>query len=244
MKGIVLAGGYGTRLGALTKSVSKQLLPVYDQPLIHYPLHTLKQLGCDDIAIITRPDNQEQFQVLLGSDFTYLTQDKPEGIAQAPIIAQEWLNGEPFYLILGDNIFIEAPRLADYAPMVDGPVICLADVAKPWRYGCLVRDKKLVEKPILGRNEAKAVAGLYFLPGFAPSIARTMRKSRRGELEILSLITKLQDEIRITWPSYRTVRALEMGHPWFDCGTPEDLLDAANCIKALRTRHNSKLGIL
>src|SRR6056297_2358656 len=199
-RGIILAGGSGTRLYPITMGVSKQLLPVYDKPMIYYPLSALMLAGIRDIAIITTPDDQAQFQRLLsdgsqwGLSFTYIVQPSPDGLAQAYILAEDFLDGAPSAMVLGDNIFFghglpDILAAADAKP--EGGTVFGYHVSDPERYGVVEFDadgqaRAIVEKPEVPPS-SYAVTGLYFLDETAPARAREVRPSERGELEITTL---------------------------------------------------------
>jgi glucose-1-phosphate thymidylyltransferase len=250
-KGIVLAGGSGTRLFPITQGVSKQLLPIFDKPMIYYPLSVLMLTGIHEIAIITTPEDQSQFQRLLGDgakwgvQFTYITQASPDGLAQAYLLAEEFLNGAPSVMVLGDNIFYghglpEMLQAADQQP--GGGTVFGYQVADPQRYG--VVDYKpdgtvstIVEKPDVPASDF-AVTGLYFLDETASEKARTIKPSARGELEIVSLLQLYLDEQSLT------VQRMGRGFAWFDTGTHASLLDAANFVRTIQERQGVQTGCL
>jgi len=235
MKGIVLASGRGTRLAPLTTVISKQLLPVYDRPMVCYPISTLRSMGISkaDTAIITTPESRPLFEKLLGTAYHYIEQPEPRGIGEAPLLAAEWLSGSSFVLVLGDNIFtqhrfkLEAPEYA---------LVHLVSVRNPERYGCLnMHNDALVEKPQT-QGSWMAVSGLYQFPGDAPKVARGIKPSARGELEVLDIIRYYQGRFRLAVDI--------LGGSWFDCGDIDELLAASEMIRSLRQRHNSQLGII
>lgn len=246
-KGIILAGGSGTRLYPITMGVSKQLLPIYDKPMIYYPLSVLMLAGIRDIAIITTPEDQEQFKRLLGNGsawgirFTYIVQPKPEGLAQAYLLARDFLNGAPSAMVLGDNIFFGhgLPDLMESATAVGGTVFGYR-VADPERYGVVDFDldgnvRGIVEKPEVAPSPY-AVTGLYFLDGTAPSRAAHVKKSTRGELEITSLLESyLSDGIL-------KVETMGRGYAWLDTGTHSSLLEAGNFVRTLSERQGQQIG--
>lgn len=250
-KGIILAGGSGTRLHPATLGISKQLLPVYDKPMIYYPLSVLMLAGIREIAIITTPEDQAQFQRLLGSGtnwgcrLTYLAQPKPEGLAQAFIIAEDFLGGAPSTMVLGDNIFFghDLPvKLAAANARTSGGTIFGYHVSDPERYGVLGFDgdgklTSIVEKPDKPASDY-AVTGLYFLDGRAPELAKTVKPSRRGELEITSLL-----ELYLA-DSALSVELLGRGYAWLDTGTHDSLLDAGNFVRTLQKRQGVQVGCL
>ncbi len=248
-KGIILAGGSGTRLFPITQSVSKQLLPVYDKPMIYYPLTVLMLAGICEIAIITTPHQQAQFRELLGDGsqgglrFEYIVQPSPDGLAQAFILAEAFLDGAPSALILGDNLFYgqgfqEILRAAD--KRTQGATIFGYLVQDPERYGVVTfgKDMQVVsieEKPSAPTSDF-AITGLYFFDGDAPRRARKVEPSARGELEITSLIE--------TYLGDRTLAAevLGRGFAWLDTGTHESLLEAAEFVRTIEKRQGLKVG--
>ena len=248
MKGIVLAGGTGSRLWPITKSVSKQLLPVYDKPMIYYPISTLMLAGVREILIITTPDDQPAFKNLLGDGsnfgvtFTYAVQPKPEGLAQALIIGEEFLAGDSCLLILGDNIFHGAGlghELARSLP-ISGAHIFTYEVSNPSDYGVLELDKD--RRPISITEKPKhyvsnlAVTGLYFFDHQASSAAKEIIPSPRGELEITSLIEQYLRNKELTFT------ALTRGTAWLDTGYPNSLNDAAAYIRIIEERTGLKIA--
>ena len=248
-KGIILAGGSGTRLYPITVGVSKQLLPIYDKPMIYYPLTALMLTGIREIAIITPPQDQDQVRRTLGDggqwglSLTYIPQPSPDGLAQAYLLAEDFLAGAPSTMVLGDNIFFghglpeELEAANDNA---QGATIFGYRVSDPNRHGVIdfkpdgtVRG--LVEKPDVAPSPF-AVAGLYFLDGTAPQRARTVTPSARGELEITSLLeTYLAD-------GALDVRTLGRGYAWLDTGTHGSLLDAGNFVRTLSERQGLQVG--
>ena len=248
-KGIILAGGSGTRLYPITMGLSKQLLPIYDKPMIFYPLSVLMLAGIREIAIITTPQDQEQFQRLLGDGqqwgltFTYIKQPSPDGLAQAYILAEDFLGGAPSAMVLGDNIFFghglpEQLKSAD--TQETGGTVFGYRVADPERYGVVdfAPDgtvRSIVEKPTKAPSPY-AVTGLYFLDGTAPERARSVTPSERGELEITSLLESyLQDgQLR--------VEQMGRGYAWLDTGTHGSLLDAGNFVRTLSERQGQQVG--
>ncbi|WP_306120782.1 MULTISPECIES: glucose-1-phosphate thymidylyltransferase RfbA [unclassified Roseitalea] len=248
-KGIILAGGSGTRLWPITMGVSKQLLPVYDKPMIYYPLSVLMLAGIRQIAIITTPDDQSQFQRLLGDgaawgiDLTYLVQPAPEGLAQAYLIADAFLNGAPSAMVLGDNIFFGhgLPELmADADRTIEGGTVFGYQVSDPERYGVVGFDEDgkaqtLIEKPQTPPSNF-AVTGLYFLDGTAPERARSVVPSARGELEITALLQMYLDEGQLS------VQTMGRGYAWLDTGTHASLLDAGNFVRTLENRQGLQVG--
>ena len=250
-KGIILAGGSGTRLYPITMGVSKQLLPVYDKPMIYYPLSVLMLSGIREICIITTPHDQAQFRRCLGDgsqwglSLTYIEQPSPDGLAQAYILAEAFLNGAASAMVLGDNIFFghDLPqhlRAAD--ERVRGGTVFGYRVADPESYGVLdvgpggaVRG--IVEKPS-NPPSAYAVTGLYFLDGSAPERARAVTPSERGELEITSLLESYLSDDALH------VEQLGRGYAWLDTGTHGSLLDAGNFVRTLSERQGQQVGCL
>ncbi|WP_330647088.1 MULTISPECIES: glucose-1-phosphate thymidylyltransferase RfbA [Thioclava] len=248
-KGIILAGGSGTRLYPLTMAVSKQLMPIYDKPMIYYPLTVLMLTGIREIAIITTPADQEQFKRLLGDgsqwgiSLTYITQPSPDGLAQAYILAEDFLDGAPSAMVLGDNIFFGhgLPQLLEAADAqgVGGTVFGYR-VADPERYGVVKFDtagkvEEIIEKPEVPPSNY-AVTGLYFLDGDAPKRAREVKPSPRGELEIVTLLESYLKDGTLT------VKQMGRGYAWLDTGTHASLLDAGNFVRTLSTRQGVQSG--
>jgi glucose-1-phosphate thymidylyltransferase len=248
-KGIILAGGSGTRLYPITLGVSKQLLPIYDKPMIYYPLSALMLAGIRDIAIITTPHDQDQFQRMLGDgsqfgvSFTYIVQPSPDGLAQAFILAEGFLDGAPSALVLGDNIFFGhgLPELMAEADMqTDGASVFGYQVADPQRYGVVDFDsdgtvRGIIEKPEVPPSN-HAVTGLYFVDGTAPEKARAVKPSERGELEITSLL-----ELYLAAGNLR-VQRMGRGYAWLDTGTHASLLDAGNFVRTIEERQGQQIG--
>jgi len=248
-KGIILAGGSGTRLYPITLGVSKQLLPIYDKPMIYYPLSVLMLAGIREIAMITTPQDQEQFQRMLGDgsqfgiSFTYVVQPSPDGLAQAFILAEDFLDGAPSALVLGDNIFFGhgLPELmAEADRQTVGACVFGYQVADPQRYGVVDFDidgsvRGIVEKPVVPPSN-HAVTGLYFLDGTASEKARAVTPSGRGELEITSLL-----EIYLADGNLR-VQPMGRGYAWLDTGTHASLLDAGNFVRTIEERQGQQIG--
>ena len=248
-KGIILAGGSGTRLYPLTMAISKQLMPIYDKPMIYYPISVLMLSGIREIAIITTPEDKPQFMRLLkdgsqwGLAFTYIVQPSPDGLAQAYILAEEFLDGAPSALVLGDNIFFGhgLPELLHSAcnKTVGGTVFGY-HVSDPERYGVVTfgadqNVKDITEKPDKPTSNY-AVTGLYFLDGTAPRRARQLKPSARGELEIVSLLATYLEEGALS------VERMGRGFAWLDTGTHASLLDAGNFVRTLSTRQGMQSG--
>ena len=248
-KGIILAGGSGTRLFPLTMAVSKHLLAIYDKPMIYYPLTILMQANIREILIITTPQDQTQYNKLLGDgsqwgiQLEYKTQARPDGLAQAFILADNFLNGAPSVMILGDNIFFGhglPEMLRNANKRTDKSTIFGYHVADPERYGVLGFDqngkvKTIIEKPDLPQSNY-AVTGLYFLDDTAPKRARNLKPSARGELEITSLLeTYLKD-------GDLYVEKMGNGYAWLDTGTHASLLDASNFVRTLVERQGLQVG--
>ncbi|RMD89057.1 MAG: glucose-1-phosphate thymidylyltransferase [Alphaproteobacteria bacterium] len=248
-KGIILAGGSGTRLYPLTLGVSKQLLPVYDKPMVYYPLSVLMLAGIREICVITTPHDQDQFRRLLGDGsqwgvaFHYIPQPSPDGLAQAYILAEDFLAGAPSAMVLGDNIFFghDLPPLLKRADATArGGTVFGYHVADPERYGVVAFDargrvREIIEKPAQPPS-SYAVTGLYFLDGTAPERARAVQPSARGELEITSLLSMYLDE------GLLRVETMGRGFAWLDTGTHGSLLDAGNFVRTLQARQGLQVG--
>ena len=248
-KGIILAGGTGSRLFPITLGISKQLLPIYDKPMIYYPISVLMLSGIREIAIITTPEDQSQFQRLLGDgkqwglSFTWIVQPRPEGLAQAYILAEEFLAGAPSAMVLGDNIFFghglsELLKRADSSEA--GGTVFGYRVSDPERYGVVDFDadgtvRAIIEKPETPPSNY-AVTGLYFLDGTAPARARAVKPSDRGELEIVTLLEMYLADGSLT------VERMGRGYAWLDTGTHASLLDAGNFVRTLEQRQGMQTG--
>jgi glucose-1-phosphate thymidylyltransferase len=248
-KGIILAGGSGTRLYPLTMAVSKQLLPIYDKPMIYYPLTVLMLAGIREIMIITTPQDNDQFQRLLGDGsqwgirLEYKLQPSPDGLAQAFILAENFLDGAPSAMVLGDNIFFGhgLPQVLAAADEQDtGATVFGYHVSDPERYGVVDFDENgrvqsIIEKPAVPPSNY-AVTGLYFVDGSAPERAKQVAPSARGELEITSLL-----ESYLNNGSLR-VEKMGRGYAWLDTGTHASLLDASNFVRTLTERQGLQVG--
>ena len=248
-KGIILAGGSGTRLYPVTLGVSKQLLPIYDKPMVYYPLSVLMLAGIREIAVITTPQDQAQFQRTLGDgsqwglSLTYIEQPSPDGLAQAYILAEDFLDGAPSAMVLGDNIFFGhdlQTMLQDAMQQTKGGTVFGYHVADPERYGVVDFDdsgnvRAIIEKPSQPPSNY-AVTGLYFLDGTAPARARQVSPSERGELEITSLLESYLREGSLS------VQRMGRGFAWLDTGTHASLLDAGNFVRTLTERQGQQVG--
>lgn len=248
MKGIILAGGSGTRLWPITKAISKQLMPIYDKPMVYYPLSTLMQAGIRDILIITTPGDQPQFQNLLGDGsqwgikLSYAVQPSPEGLAQAFIIGEQFIGNDKVALVLGDNIFhgnaLDDSLKACTDP--DGGVVFAYEVSDPERYGVVEFDAdnraiSIEEKPAQPKSNF-AVVGLYFYDNSVVEIAKNIQPSARGELEITAVNAEYLKRGKLK------VQTLEQGDVWLDTGTIDSLTDATDYVRVLQKRTGIIIG--
>ena len=248
MKGIILAGGSGTRLWPITKGISKQLVPVYDKPMVYYPLTTLMSAGISDILIITTPDDQSQFQRLLGDGsqwgikLTYAVQPSPNGLAQAFIIGEEFIGNDKVALVLGDNIF-HGHKLSESLKTCGDPnggIVFAYQVSDPERYGVVEFDDQMKaisieEKPVNPKSDY-AVVGLYFYDNDVVEIAKNIHPSERGELEITSINEAylLKNKLKVT--------VLDTGDVWLDTGTIDSMAEATDYVRVLQKRTGQIIG--
>jgi len=248
MKGIILAGGSGTRLWPITKGISKQLMPIYDKPMVYYPLSTLMLAGIRDILIITTPEEQEAFQRLLGDgsawgiSLQYAVQPSPDGLAQAFIIGEEFIGDDKVALILGDNIFhgSDLGRALKNCTNPDGGTVFAYEVSDPERYGVVEFDANkqaisIEEKPAMPKSNY-AVVGLYFYDNDVVEIAKNVQPSERGELEITSINEAYLRRGKLN------VMTLDRGDVWLDTGTIDSMTDAADYIRVIQKRTGMIIG--
>lgn len=249
MRGIILAGGAGTRLHPATLATSKQLLPVYDKPMIYYPLGTLMLSGIRETLIVVAPDQIDGFKRLLGDgsqwglNIEYATQDQPRGLPDAYILGAEFVRGEPSALILGDNLFYGAgvgESLSHARSGFDGAKIFCQPVKDPERFGVVVLDESgnplsIVEKPVRPASDL-AITGFYFFDGEASRYARELKPSSRNELEIVDLLKRYLDQGQLQ------VQQLERGTVWLDTGTFESLAGASEFVRVVQQNQNFRIG--
>lgn len=248
MKGIILAGGSGTRLYPITKAISKQLMPIYDKPMVYYPLTTLMQAGIKDILIITTPEDQPGFQRALGDgsqwgiSLSYAVQPSPDGLAQAFIIGEEFIGGDKVALVLGDNIF-HGDALDESLKQCtdpDGGIVFAYKVSDPERYGVVEFDEagqaiSIEEKPVQPKSNY-AVVGLYFYDNDVIEIAKTIQPSDRGELEITAVNEEYLKRGKLN------VTTLDTGDVWLDTGTIDSLSDATDYVRVIQKRTGQIIG--